>query len=125
MKYFEELMKSSNCSNGSGHSCTKKEKPSRNGEMRNKKPKDKPTFYQCGNIGHTKNICRRKMVCKTLNLSLLVIIFIARNNDIKYMSVGQDYGMHLLHLDLKGIITTVKNMGIEHLSIDQRQNPTG
>ena len=40
------------------------------------------------------------------------------------MSVGQDWGIHLLHLDLKDTTTTVRNMGIEHLDADKRQNPT-
>ena len=40
------------------------------------------------------------------------------------MSVGQDWGIHLLHLDLKDTVTPIKNMGIEHLNADQRQNPT-
>ena len=30
------------------------------------------------------------IVCKILNLSLLITIFTTRNKDIKYMSVGQN-----------------------------------
>ena len=60
MKYFEELMRSSSCSNGSRHSFTEKGESSRNGEMRNVKSKDKPTYYHCGKLSHTKNICQRK-----------------------------------------------------------------
>jgi len=112
MKYFEELMKSSSYSNGLGHSCTKKGESSRNEEMRNAKPKDKPTCSHCGKIGHTANIYQRKYGMKIVNLILLVNIFIARNKDIKYVSVGQNWEMHLLHLDLKDTATTVRNMGI-------------
>ena len=32
--------------------------------------------------------------------------------------------MHLLHLDLKDIVITVSNIGIEHMNVDHRQNPT-
>ena len=62
------------------------------------------------------------MVCKILNLSLMDIIFIARNKDIKYISVGQEWGMHLLHLDLKDIAIIIKSMGINHMNADLKQN---
>lgn len=38
----------------------RKEKWRNDGEMRNAKPKDKPTCYHCGKIGHTTNICQSK-----------------------------------------------------------------
>lgn len=53
-------MKSSIFSNGSRHSCIEKGESSKNGEMRNANPKDKPTCYHYGKFGHTTNICRRK-----------------------------------------------------------------
>ena len=40
------------------------------------------------------------------------------------MSVGQDWGICQLYLNLKGIATTVRNMGIERINVDHRQNPT-
>lgn len=60
MRYFEELMKSSDYSIGLGHSCTEKGESSRNGETRYPKPKDKPTCYHYGKIGHIANIYQRK-----------------------------------------------------------------
>lgn len=64
------------------------------------------------------------MVCKTLNLSLLVIIFTTKIKDIKYMSVDQEYKIYLLHLDLKVIVTIVKSLDIEHMNVDHKKNLT-
>lgn len=77
-------MKSSSCPDGSDHSCNEKGESSKNGEMRNTKPKDKKTCYHYGKLGKTT------MVCKILNLCLLVSSFTTRNKDIRYKSVGQD-----------------------------------
>lgn len=42
-----------------------------------------------GNLVIPQTSAKEKMVCKTLNLILLVIIFTASSKDIKYMSVDQ------------------------------------
>ena len=64
------------------------------------------------------------MVCKTLNLSLLVTILIARNKDTKHMNVGQRQVMHLLNLYLEDIVITVRNMDIELKNVDPKKKPT-
>ena len=69
-----------------------------------------------------KIFVKENMVYKNLNPSLLVIVFTTRNKDIKHLSVGQEWGMHLLHLDLKDIAITIKSMGIDHMNADLKQN---
>ena len=41
------------------------------------------------------------------------------------MSVDQEWKIHLLHLDLNAIVTTIKSMDIEHMTIGQIQCPIG
>lgn len=79
IKYFEELMKSSSCSNESVHSCTKRWESSKNGKLMNEKSKDKPTCYHCGKLGHTTNISWSKHGMQN-----------SKPNFTGYMGVGQD-----------------------------------
>ena len=60
MKYFEELMKSSNYFNGLEHSCIEKGESSKNGEMINAKSKEKLACYHFGKLCCIANIYRSK-----------------------------------------------------------------
>ena len=104
-KYFEELMKSSNYLMGQDiHELRKEnhqgmEKWEMQSQRTNQLAMEK-LFILWISI-------KENMACKIINLSLLVTIFTTRNTVIKYMSVGQNWEMHLQHLDLKDIATTI------------------
>ena len=76
------------------------------------------------NLYTLKKFAQARMVGKTLNLSLLVIIFTARSKDIKYMSVDQEWKTHLLHLEWRDIFTIAKCLDIEHMNANHRKNLT-
>ena len=90
MKYFEELLKSSSCSNESGYSCIEKLESSRNGELRNAKLNDKPTCYHYGRLGHTTNIYRIKYGMQNSKPKFIGYYFQYKKQGHKYMSLDQD-----------------------------------
>ena len=66
IKYFEQLMRSpiSNSDTSRlGYTSTEEGESSKSGEERSNKDKNsKSTCHNCGKIGHTTNVCRRKTV---------------------------------------------------------------
>ena len=64
IKYFEQLMRSPRSNSDSsrlGYTSIEEGELPKSGEERSNKGKNsKPTCHNCGKIGHTTNVCRRK-----------------------------------------------------------------
>lgn len=90
IRYFEELMRSPrSSSNISGlghtkqHSSTKEGESSKSGELSNTKSKVNLHAIIVVKLKILQTFAEARMVCKILNLSLLVIVFITRSKGIK------------------------------------------
>ena len=66
IKYFEQLTRSPRSNNDTsrlGYTSTEEGESSKSGEERSNKGKNsKPTYHNCGKVGHTTNVCRSKTI---------------------------------------------------------------